>query len=347
MKQWGLMLLAVWWLTACQSMTYYGQSVNGQWQILTKRQPIQTVITQPTSSPALVKQLQLIQQIRAFAQGLSLPVKGQYDTYVDIKRTAAMWSVAATPELSLKPKIWCYWGIGCLSYRSFFEESLAQQFDMQLKKQGYDTHLSRVTAYSTLGWFRDSVLSSFVYKSEFELAELIFHELAHQVVYAKNDLVFNEGFAEVVANEGLKRYLAGRMAQFDNIVLAKKRQQQFVALVLDYRQQLANIYQSALSSPQKQQQKIALFKALQYSYQQLKQQQWQGFTGYDAWFVQLNNAKLNSVSVYNRLIPALTQLLLSVDNDLPRFYLQCQQLAQLSVAARHKILAIEETSDND
>lgn len=343
MKMWWLIMCSIWWLTACQSVSYYGQSIKGQWQILANRQPLEQVIKHPQSSPALIKQLQSIQQIRHFAQSLSLPTKGQYDTYVDIKRSAAMWSVAATPELSLTAKTWCYWWVGCLGYRSFFEETLAQQFELQLKEQGYDTYLSRVTAYSTLGWFRDSVLSNFVYKSEADLAELIFHELAHQVVYAKNDPVFNESFAEVVADEALKRYLVGRMEQFDNIVLRKKRQQQFAELVLDYRKQLADIYKSNLTIPEKRQKKAQTFESLQQSYQQLKQQQWQGFNGYDAWFAHLSNAKLNSVSVYNSLIPALTQLLLSVDYDLPRFYQQCQKLAKLSVTERHKILATQDT----
>jgi len=326
------------WLTGCQSMSYYGQNIKGQWQILSQRQALHTVIKQPDMPPNLVKQLQTIEQIRQFAASLGLPIKGQYDTYVDIKRPYAMWSVAATPELSLIPKTWCYWLVGCLSYQSFFAQPLAQQAEQTLQEQGYDTHLSAVTAYSTLGWFRDSVLSSYVYKPEAELAELLFHELAHQVVYAKNDPVFNESFAEVVAEEGLKRYLVGRAEGLERIALRKQRQQQFAQLVLDYRQQLAKVYQSNLAAQDKRQAKALLFQALQHSYQQLKTEQWQGFTGYDAWFSRLSNAKLNSVAVYNSLIPALSTLLASVDFDLPRFYEQCQQLAKLPKPQRHQLL---------
>ena len=336
-RVWCLGLCSL-WLSGCQSMSYYGQNIKGQWQILSQRQSLQKVIKQPQTPPKLVKQLQTIQQIRQFAASLHLPIKGQYDTYVDIKRSYAMWSVAATPELSLSSKTWCYWGVGCLGYRSFFEESLAQQFEVHLKEQGYDTHLSRVTAYSTLGWFRDSVLSSFVYKPEAELAELLFHELAHQVVYAKDDPVFNESFAEVVAEEGLKRYLVGRSEGLERIALRKQRQQQFAELVLDYRQQLHKVYLSTLSAAEKRVAKQQLFLALQHSYQQLKIEQWQGFTGYDTWFLSLSNAKLNSVAVYNSLIPALSALLVSVNLDLVRFYEQCRQLATLPRQQRHQIL---------
>ena len=328
----------VFFLSGCQSVAYYGHSVAGQWQIVSQRQAIHKVIINPKSPPALVRQLTTIQDIRLFATNLGLPTKGQYDTYVDIHRPYAMWSVAATPELSLTAKTWCYGFVGCLGYRSFFQQPLAESFEQQLKEAGYDTHLSRVTAYSTLGWFRDSVLSSYVYKSEAELAELLFHELAHQVVYAKNDPVFNESFADVVAEEGLKRYLVGRTDNFEQMMTRKQRQQQFSQLVLDYRHQLSLLYQSTRSAEEKRTQKQQLFSALRQSYQQLKQQHWQGFTGYDAWFIELTNAKLNSIAVYNALMPALQLLLAAEDFDLPRFYRRCQALAKLSKSQRYQLL---------
>ena len=326
------------WLSGCQSLHYYGHSIKGQWQIISQRQAIPKVMANPQTSPKLLNQLQTIQNIRLFAASLGLPTKGQYDTYVDIHRSYAMWSVAATPELSLATKTWCYWGVGCLGYRGFFEQTLAESFEQQLKKEGLDTYLSRVTAYSTLGWFRDSVLSSFINKSENELAELLFHELAHQVVYAKGDAVFNESFADVVAEEGLRRYLVGRADGFQQIVTRKKRQQQFAQLVLDYRQQLHQVYRSKMAESDKREQKKSLFLALNQSYQQLKDEQWQGYKAYDAWFAELSNAKLNSVSVYNELMPALNVILKAHNDDLPKFYNTCKRLAKLSKAERHRIL---------
>ncbi len=306
--------------------------------MVSQRQAITKVIAKPDTTPQLAKQLQIIEKIRVFAASLALPTTGQYDTYVDIHRPYAMWSVAATPELSLTAKTWCYGFVGCLSYRNFFDQKFAESFEYQLKTQGYDTYLSRVTAYSTLGWFRDSVLSSYVYKSENELAELLFHELAHQVVYAKNDPVFNESFADVVAEEGLKRFLVGRSDGFQAVVIRKKRQQQFVELVLSYRQQLQKMYQSTLAAEEKRKQKQILFSMLRQQYQQLKELQWQGFSGYDAWFTELSNAKLNSIAVYNELMPALNAILMADGFDLPAFYQHCQELAKLSKDQRNRIL---------
>ncbi|PTQ87892.1 aminopeptidase [Agitococcus lubricus] len=324
-------------LSACQSINYYQHAVKGQWQMISQRQSIDKLLIQ-TPSPQLQHKLQTIQKIRDFAQQLALPTRGQYDTYVDIKRPYAMWSLSATPELSLQLKTWCYWFFGCLSYRSYFDVQLAQADEQRLISQGYETYISNVSAFSTLGMFRDSVLSSQLQKSELELAELIFHELAHQVVYADNDPVFNESFAEVVAMEGLKRFLADKPALYAQHQRHKYKQQQFVTLVLDYRRQLAKLYQSDLTADSKRQHKQELLQQLRQGYEQLKGTQWQGYTGYDAWFTTLNNPKLNSVAIYNALIPALTALLAAEDYDLVKFYQRCQRLAALPKKQRDYIL---------
>ena len=341
MHGWQFGVLAIWLslLTGCQSLPYYSQTLKGQWQIISQRQTIDSILRQPNTSSSLARQLATIQKIRLFAAELGLPVKGQFDTYVDVHRPYAMWSVSATPELSLQAKTWCYWIVGCLSYRSYFDQSLAEATEKQLKEQGYDTHLSPVAAYSTLGWFRDSVFSSYINKSEAELAELLFHELAHQVTYAKNDPIFNESFAEVVAEEGLKRYFLGQSDYFPKWALRKKRQQQFAELVLAHRQKLGTLYaDTTLTVPEKRQQKQQILTALRQSYQRLKTEQWQGYSGYDAWFEQLSNAKLNSIAIYNSLISPLNALLVAANLDLPTFYRQCQKLAQLPRQERHRIL---------
>lgn len=342
----GVLTVALCLLSGCQSLHYYGQTIKGQWQIVSQRQPIERLLQRPDTDPQLARQLATIQKIRRFAEGLGLPVKGQFDTYVDIHRPYAMWSVSATPELSLQAKTWCYLVVGCLSYRSYFDLPQAEQAEIQLQDQGYDTYLSRVAAYSTLGWFRDSVLSSYISKSEAELAELLFHELAHQVAYAKNDPVFNESFAEVVAEEGLKRYLAGQTDYFERMAVRKKRQQQFAELVLEYRRQLGALYASAtLTAVEKRQHKQQIFTALRQSYQQLKAEQWQGYNGYDAWFEQLSNAKLNSIAIYNELIPQLNAVLVADNLDLPAFYRQCRKLATLSRQERRRILDSSQSLD--
>ena len=98
-----------------------------------------------------------------------------------------MWNVFATPELSLTPRQWCFPIAGCVNYRGYFHEAEARGEAARLKAAGDDVYVGGVPAYSTLGWFDDPVLSSFVRWPETEVARLIFHELAHQVLYVKDD----------------------------------------------------------------------------------------------------------------------------------------------------------------
>ncbi|HEX5277786.1 MAG TPA: aminopeptidase [Fluviicoccus sp.] len=325
-------------LTGCQSAGYLAHLGKGQWQMLQQRQPVQALIANPDTPQALVRKLESLQQIRSFASTLSLPASGQFDTYVDIHRPYALWSVQATPELSLQARSWCYWFIGCLSYRNYFDEARAEAFARQLQQQGDDTHVGRVAAYSTLGWFRDSLLSSQLSRREADLAELVFHELAHQVVYAKDDPVFNESFAEVVAAEALRRYLVGRPDDLAAVLQRLDRQHRFAELVRKYRSDLQQLYQSSGSVEEKRAEKKRILAAFQTAYRQLKASAWPDYAGYDAWIDGVNNARLNSVAVYHDLTPALNAVLASVDADLHAFYGKCRELARLTRTERYRVL---------
>lgn len=325
-------------LGGCQSVAYLGHLGKGQWQMLSQRQPVHRLLANPDTPPVVAARLQSLQTIRTFAAGLGLPVEGQFDTYVDIHRPYALWSVAATPELSLQARTWCWWFVGCLAYRNYFDERLALDYAGELEQQGWDTHVGKVLAYSTLGWFRDSLLSSQLNRSEADLAELVFHELAHQVVYAKDDPVFNESFAEVVAHEALRRYLVGRPGELASVLKRLERQHQFAELVQVHRQALQALYNSPLGEDRKRAGKQRILDDMREAHEQLKRGPWQGFTGYDAWFQGANNARINSVSVYHDLVPALDALLAAQGNDLTAFFRECKRLEALPRDERRRIL---------
>jgi predicted aminopeptidase len=190
-----------------------------------------------------------------------------------------------------------------------------------------------VPAYSTLGWLSDPVLSSFVYDAEPELAEMMFHELAHVLLFVPGDTVFNESFAVTVAAEGLRRYTAAHPMDLGELQEAKVRQAQFVALVLDYRARLQTAFAAPATVAQKRAAKQQLYAALQADYVRLRTQ-WGGYAGYDNWFRQANNASMNTVATYYDEVPALQRLLAAGHNDLPTFYAACRRLAKMSPAAR-------------
>ena len=328
-------------LCGCQSIRYYGQAIQGQYQILSKRQAISEVIADPGIPATLRKRLDYILDVREFAKNeLHLPVKNHYHSYVELQRPYVAWNVFATPEFSLEPKTWCYPVVGCAAYRGYFSEKNAYQYAGVLKKEGYDVYVGGVTAYSTLGWFDDPVLSTFIQLSEKRTAALIFHELAHQVVYLKDDTAFNESFATSVEQEGLKRWqnASGDPQNYREYLQIFNRQQQFVRLIVKYRRQLEGLYQSHLTELQKRKKKAHIFADLRHEFNRLKVEQSE-LSVYNAWINKpLNNAQIVSVASYHDFVPAFHAMIKENDEDLHRFYKACLNLGQKKKEERHRIL---------
>ncbi len=318
-------------LTSCESVSYYGKIISGQMTILNKRQPIKKLLDEPLTPKRLKTQLRHVLEIRKFAKNkLGLPVKNQYLNFADLKRPFAVWNVFAVPEFSLTPKQWCHPVIGCASYRGYFSRNDAYNYADRVAEQGYDVFISGVVAYSTLGWFDDPVLNTFIYRKDYKLAALIFHELAHHLIYVANDTAFNESFATLVEQEGLRRWLSqsGNPETFRKYETDYHRHRQFIQLITKYRRQLELLYTANLSPADKRRDKALIFDELRSEFKRIKEQ-WQGYSGYDSWFKHpLNNAQLASVSIYNDLVPAFAAILQGSGNDLELFYRTCQHLAK-------------------
>ena len=328
-------------LSGCETLHYYGQAACGQCNILLKRTPISEITANP-ETPAILKQrLNFISAIRQFASSeLHLPVKNNYLTYVDLERPYVVWNVFAAPEFSLTPKTWCYPVVGCASYRGYFSAQNARRFAAALRERGYDVFVAGVTAYSTLGWFDDPVLSSFIQYSRAQMAGLIFHELAHQVLYVKDDTVFNESFATAVEQEGLRRWQAATQSPqiYNAYLTAYRRREQFVQLIQHYRQQLETLYRSQAPASVKRDAKASIFAALRADFEQMQAGQ-VDLSAYADWIYQdLNNAKIGSVTAYHDWVPAFKTLLAQSDGDFKQFYRKCRQLGQKSKPERDRIL---------
>jgi predicted aminopeptidase len=319
--------------TACTKVGYYSQAIGGQLSILSKRQPIEALIADPQTDPQLRSQLKLVLAARAFASNeLALPDNKSYRTYVDLKRPYAVWNVFAAPELSLDPLQWCFVFVGCLNYRGYFSADGAEKFAAKLHEQGHDVYVAGIVAYSTLGWFHDPVLNTMLRSSNAEVAGLIFHELAHQRLYVRDDTEFNESFAMTVEREGVKRWLAhsGSEAEFRGYETVKQRRQQFIELIMQFRQRLKDVYGSDQPVDAKRAAKATLLGELRQSYKKLREQ-WDGYAGYDAWFAQdLNNAHLVPIGLYNQYVPAFQALLTQHSNDLRAFSEAVDELGKLS-----------------
>jgi predicted aminopeptidase len=342
------MLVLLSFLSGCQNLGYYAQATKGQFALLNQRQSISKLIASEHTDAALREQLQRVQRIRAFAANeLGLPSQKQYIDYVALNRPYPVWAVTATAALSLEPKTWCYPIVGCLAYRGFFSEKVAQKNANELSAQGLDVSVNGVPAYSTLGWFRDPVLSSFLMWPEADLAELIFHELTHQRLYVAGDTTFNESLAVAVAEEGVRRYSQQYAIDREQWQQDKATQQRFTALLMQYREKLSTMFVSQLSDAEKQQEKLILYKDLQAAYQQQEQAYSTGdkrrYNAYARWLETANNAALSTVATYQELVPAFQQLLVENNGNLTQFFAACQQLARRPKNERYQQLMAKPT----
>jgi predicted aminopeptidase len=347
-ERWFPGLVATLLLAGCSYAEFYWQGVSGQLDLLVRAKPIPDVVAS-TDDASLKDRLSRVQQIRAFAsRELGLPDNGSYTRYSDLGRAFVVWNVFATPELSLHPREWCFPVAGCVSYRGYFNESEAKAEAERLRATGDDVYMSGVPAYSTLGWFDDPVLSTFVRFREVELARLIFHELAHQVVYVKDDTSFNESFAVAVEEEGLRRWMDAQRrardpAEFARLVDDSVRVQQlradFRALMRTTREHLATVYASNLSDADKRLRKAAEFAAMRAEYDRMKAA-WGAGPAFDRWFASgANNAGIAASGLYNDRVPQFAALIAIEGGDLSRFYHRVKDLAALAKPEREAALA--------
>jgi predicted aminopeptidase len=333
----AVLVAALTLIAGCANFTYYLQSVRGQLDIWSRQRDIQAVIDSDDTPAALRDKLRTVLEIRDFASGeLGLPENRSYRLYANLERPYVVWNVFAAHEFTVHPRQWCFAFAGCVNYRGYFQKSDAEAFAAETAREGVDVFIGGVPAYSLLGYFPDPVLNTFIHYPPPHLARLIFHELAHQVVYVHDDSVFNESFAVTVEQEGLKRWLARHGTDADRHVLDTVigRRDAFVRLIESYRQQAEALYASGLPPGEMRARKAELFAELEADFRKLRES-WGGFPGYDHWFSQKpNNALLASVSIYSRRVPAFQALLARENGDLERFYAAVRQMARLGKIER-------------
>ncbi|MBP0638180.1 MULTISPECIES: aminopeptidase [unclassified Cupriavidus] len=335
----GLALLTA----GCETVGYYAQSIGGHLGVMAQAQPLNDAIAgaRDANDARLAQRLALAGRIRDYAsRELKLPDNGSYRRYANLHRPYVVWSVFATPELSMELRKWCFPIVGCISYRGYYAQDDAEQYAQGLRRDGLEAYVAGIPAYSTLGYFDDPLLNTFVYLPEGELARLIFHELAHQVVYVRNDTAFNESFATAVEAAGVERWLAEDASEDARTSYRQydARRQQFRALLLGTRDRLAALYQTPLDGEAKREGKARIFADMREQYARLKLE-WGNYSGYDRWFDQpLTNAHLAAVATYQQWVPAFTALLAQCDGDWRRFYAEAGRIGALPAAEREATL---------
>jgi len=335
-------------LAACGYPEFLWQGAVGQVELIAGARPIDDVLA-ATDDPKLALRLARAREIRAFAsRELALPDNQSYLRYTDVGRPFVVWNVFAAPPLSLEPRRWCFPVAGCVNYRGYFREADAKAEAARLAALGDDVHIGGVPAYSTLGWFDDPLLSTFIRYPDTALARLVFHELAHQVVYVKDDTSFNEAFATAVEEAGLARWLAaqagtpGHAALVAEAARGKRLREGFRQWMREARAELETLYASGVSDGDKRNRKAAVFARMRAAYEATKAGE-SGLAGYDRWFAGHdgqgpNNASIAAVALYDDKVPAFRALLAQADGDLAAFYARLRELAAQPKAERDAIL---------
>ncbi len=324
----------------CATIGYYTHVSTGQLSLLSKREPVEEVIaalaTEADSSDAVLRErLQLSQRLLEFAEAeLGLEVGGRYGTYVALDRDAVVWNLVAAPAFSLTAHTWCYTFVGCAPYRGYFDRDKAEQARARLVAEGLDTYVGGVSAYSTLGWFDDPILSTFIDLSEADFVELLIHELSHSRIWVKDDAPFNESFASFVGRAGAQAWFAGqgRSAEFEAHLAAEADWTRARALFEQTRAALEALYEGAGSDQEKYAGKARILKAAGDCLEDMSRTT--GIEGYSRLAPRLNNAYLASLATYSDQQGAFAVLFAEAEGDWPEFFRRVDELAALSAEDR-------------
>jgi predicted aminopeptidase len=317
-----IIALCILFNSGCSSIGYYAQSISGQIGVLLNKKNISNLINATDTNKQLREKLIEVQEILEFAHStLNMPDNGSYLHYTDVKNNFVVWNVIAAPEFSLNSKRWCYLIVGCMNYRGYFNEDKATQYAASLQQEGWEVYVGGVTAYSTLGWFKDPLLNTIVNREDWEIARLLFHELAHQIVYIKDDTNFNEAFADSVSLIGLEIWLSTQsIEKKDRVMELIAHESEFTELTLATRDILEELYQSGSTKDELRIRKSEIIETLKKNIIE-RQLIWGEDKRFQSWVNNnINNARLSLISTYRSLVPDFIYTYKNTGSDLSAFY---------------------------
>ena len=328
-------------LSGCADFGYYWHNANGHLEVMNERVDIEELLADDQLDAKLRERLQLVQEIRRFSiERLDLPANNSYLSYVELDRPYVVQNIFAAPEFSTRLYEWCYPVIGCASYRGYYDEARMLAYSDNLKSRGLEVYIGEVAAYSTLGWFDDPVLSSFINWPDYRLAGLLFHELTHQQIYIDNDTSFNESLASAVQQVGTELWLKSRRQsyQLDQLKSWSRYRDEVIALIGSAREQLTGIYAGDSDDAYKRESKTSVFTRAREQHAEIAARH--GVEGgYTHWFAgELNNAKIGSVAAYNSQTPAFINMMYAYNLDFSSFYVYVQAVGDLEKSARDNCL---------
>lgn len=312
-----------------------------QMKLVWDRRPIAEVMLDPTVKESHKRKIAGIEKVKKFAQqNLGLKQSVSFSYYVHIPREYVVYAVSACQPLSFEAHTWWFPFAGRVPYKGWFDKQLALEEYEELKASGLDARVRGVPAYSTLGWFDDPILSSFLDHSEYGLSETVIHEMAHARLYFPGDTSFNESFASFVEEKGMELYLkeqAGDKEALDKYYQDKKDTRKYIQILKTWAQKLNDIYQSKMPDAQKLKEKMRVIR-------ELKEAGTAGQLGLNnpdwkkVFEREFNNAHFQSILRYNSGSEYFQKVFDEAEADFDRFYLALEPLKKMDSAERAKLL---------
>ncbi len=305
----GALFAAPWMVGGCAALHYYAQAAAGQFELLRASRPVESIIAHPDTGEALRDRLLLADRVVEFARWeLGLDAGNSYRRYASLDEPFVVWNLFAAPPLSLDGHRWCYPFVGCVPYRGFFDQRAALRAEARLVRHGYETHVAGVAAYSTLGWFDDPLLSTFIDWPEPRLAELLLHEISHRRVWVRDDAAFNESFAAFAGETGARLWFrqTGREAKFDRYVASRQGWQRLRALLLATRAQLESGYRKGDDEERRYLEKARVLETFRRCYRHHRPLL--GGGAFDSLVEAVNNAYLVALGAYADWYPTFAAL---------------------------------------
>ncbi len=215
--RWGLtalgavLLVGVLLLALTPLGRYLARAGWEEGKILWARRPIAEVAADAATSPVLRGRMQLVLEARAFAEdSLGLPAGETFTQYTQLERDTLVLVLSGAASDALEPVLWRFPVVGRLPYKGYFRLEDALAAEAKLAADGFDTYLRPASAFSTLGWFNDPLLSTTAAQDSVDLVSTVIHELTHNRYFAKGDATFNESFANFVGGRGAERFFEAR-----------------------------------------------------------------------------------------------------------------------------------------
>ena len=293
----------------CATFGYYAQAVGGQLELARSSRSVQSLLDDPETPAPLRERLALVGDILEFSRTqLDLDGGGSFGAYAALDRPYVVWNLFAAPPLSLEGRQWCYPVVGCVPYRGFFRPRNAERAAARLAAAGFETHVAGVPAYSTLGWFNDPLLSTFIDWPEVRFVELLIHELAHRRIWVGDDVVFNESFAEYAGLTGTRHWFEAKDLASEFIANQGARQawRDMKRLLLQTRDRLDAVYRQDSDEIRRYREKARVLETFRRCYRDNRSRL--GGGSLDGVVEGVNNAYLVALGAYADWRPAFAAL---------------------------------------